>query len=105
MSNIGCGADVVSEGELNVATKLNVPASKIIFNGNNKTLNELELASKLGILMVNVDSASELNKIQQLKKPMNIAIRVNPNIDAKVHKHVAVGLKESKFGINIENVE
>jgi len=103
LSNVGCGADVVSEGELDVAIKSDVPASKIVFNGNNKTVNEIELASKLGILMVNVDSASELNKIQQLKKPMNIAIRVNPNIDAKVHKHVAVGLKESKFGINIEN--
>ncbi len=102
LSNVDCGADVVSRGELDVAKKIQVDPKKIVFNGNNKTIDELKLASESNLLMVNVDSFSEIEKIKKLNLPLNVAVRVNPNVDAKVHKHVAVGLKESKFGIDIE---
>ena len=98
----GSGADVVSGGELRKALQAGVPPRKIVFNGNGKTAEEMELALRSHILMFNVDSKPELLLLNQVAErtgnKARIALRVNPDIDPQTHPHVAVGLKESKFG-------
>lgn len=107
LAQVGCGADVVSEGELRKALQVGVPPEKIVFNGNGKTLRELNLALEYGILMFNVDSDEEIMLLNaaaaELKKKARISLRVNPNIDPKTHPHIATGLKESKFGFEMSS--
>ena len=103
----GCGADVVSGGELFIALKSGIPANKIVYAGVGKTDEEIIYALKSRILMFNVESPDELltiNKIAGglgLKAP--IALRVNPNVSASTHAYISTGLKKHKFGIPIEN--
>jgi len=104
----GCGADVVSGGELRKALQAGVPPDKIVFNGNGKTVEEMELALQAGILMFNVDSRPELLLLNEVAarqgKKARIALRVNPDIDPQTHPHIATGLKESKFGFEFSQV-
>ncbi len=105
-AELGIGADVVSGGELFRALKAGIKPYKIVFAGVGKTEEEIEYALKSNILMFNVESESELYKInekaKELKKVARVALRVNPDIDPKTHKYIATGLKTSKFGIPIE---
>ncbi len=98
----GCGADAVSWGEIRRALEAGVPPGKIVFNGNGKTENELENAVRAGILMFIVDSEPELKLLDRVSRRLNrkarVALRINPAINPKTHKHLATGLKESKFG-------
>ncbi|MBT9137949.1 MAG: Diaminopimelate decarboxylase [Syntrophomonadaceae bacterium] len=107
LAEAGCGADVVSEGELRKALQVGVPPEKIVFNGNGKTLRELNLALEHDILMFNVDSDEEMVSLNstaaELRKKARISLRVNPDIDPKTHSHIATGLKESKFGFEISS--
>jgi len=102
----GCGADVVSGGELHLALKAGVPPRKIVYAGVGKTENEIVQALKAGILMFNIESSDEMLAINDiaagLKKKAPIALRVNPDIDPETHPYISTGLKESKFGIPIE---
>ncbi|NOX96789.1 MAG: diaminopimelate decarboxylase [Nitrospirae bacterium] len=104
----GCGADVVSGGELRKALQAGVPPEKIVFNGNGKTVEEMELALQSNILMFNVDSRPELLLLDEVAgrsgKKARIALRVNPDIDPQTHPHIATGLKESKFGFEFSQV-
>jgi len=106
ISRNGCGADVVSGGELFLALKAGIPARKIVYAGVGKTEEEIAYALKSRILMFNVESSEELKTIDMvagrlaLKAP--IALRVNPDIDPVTHPYIATGLRESKFGIPIE---
>ncbi len=102
----GVGFDVVSGGELERV--LRVPrkaAGKIVFSGVGKTVPEMELALKSGILLFNVESASELRALAataaRLKKKAAIAVRVNPDVSAKTHPYISTGLHEHKFGVPI----
>ena len=103
----GCGADVVSGGELFLAKKAGIPSGKIVYAGLGKTDEEIAAALKARILMFNVESSDELKAIDrvagnlQVKAP--IALRVNPDIDPKTHPYISTGLKQSKFGIPIEH--
>lgn len=101
----GAGADIVSGGELQRALKAKIPASKIVYSGVGKSEKELELAIRKGIFQINVESETELESIskiaQKLKKTVSVAIRVNPNVDAKTHAKITTGKKENKFGIDI----
>ena len=103
----GCGADVVSGGELFLAKKDGIPSGKIVYAGVGKTDEEIAAALKARILMFNVESSDELKAIDrvagnlQVKAP--IALRVNPDIDPKTHPYISTGLKQSKFGIPIEH--
>ncbi len=103
----GCGADVVSGGELYLARKAGIPAKKIVYAGVGKTEEEITDALRSRILMFNVESSDELKAINRiagrltLKAP--IALRVNPDINPKTHPYISTGLKESKFGIPIED--
>ena len=100
----GCGFDIVSSGELNKSIKAKGDTSKIVFSGVGKTREEIELAIKNDILCFNVESESELNEINKLAshsgQKVRVAIRVNPEIDAKTHSYIATGLSDSKFGLD-----
>lgn len=99
----GAGADVVSGGEIFRALKAGVDPRKIVFAGLGKTAAEIEFALKEGVLMLNVESSQELMLINEIATRLDvqapIALRVNPDIDARTHPYVATGLKKSKFGI------
>ncbi len=107
LAEVGCGADVVSEGELRKALQVGVPPGKIVFNGNGKMARELSFALKHCILMFNVDSDEEIMLLNstagEMRKKARISLRVNPDINPKTHPHIATGLKESKFGFEISS--
>jgi len=102
----GAGADIVSGGELFRALKVGIPADKVVYAGIGKTEEEMAYALRSGILMFNVESTSELSTLNRVAGEMNvkarIALRVNPDVDANTHPYIATGLKEAKFGIDIE---
>lgn len=99
----GAGADVVSEGELRLALRAGIPASKIVFSGVGKTERELAFALVSGIRQINVESIPELEALsalaQRMGKTAPIAIRVNPDVDAHTHEKISTGGAEHKFGI------
>jgi len=100
---LGCGADVVSMGELMKALKAGVNNKKIVFSGVGKTTDELNYAINKNILLINVESKSEVIEIEKIakskKKIVNIGIRLNPNTDAKTIKQISTGKKNDKFGL------
>ncbi len=106
LGNLGCGFDVVSGGELERVLKANRRAAKkVVFSGVGKTLGEMEAALKAGILMFNLESASELealeNCVAKLKRTARIAFRVNPDVPADTHPYISTGLHKHKFGVPI----
>jgi|TARA_B110000259_G_scaffold4786_1_gene5428 diaminopimelate decarboxylase len=107
LGKLGAGADVVSGGELLKALKAGIKPNKIVFSGVGKTEEELKLAIKKKILLINVESESEailINKIgSKINKIISIGFRLNPNVDAKTHKKISTGKAENKFGISIKN--
>jgi len=102
----GSGFDIVSGGELHRCIKAGIDPKKIIFSGVGKSVDEIALALKVGILSFNVESESELKRIYQISKNMNlkapIGLRVNPDVDAGGHEYIKTGKKENKFGISFE---
>ena len=103
LARAGAGADIVSGGELYRALRAGVPARKIVFSGVGKTRAEMRAALEAGILMVNVESRSELRALDQVARELGtrapVALRVNPDVDPQTHPYVATGLRTSKFGI------
>ncbi|MDC0074520.1 diaminopimelate decarboxylase [Alphaproteobacteria bacterium] len=103
LSDEGAGADVVSEGEIRKSIKAGISPNKIVFSGIGKTENEIAYAVKKNIFQINIESESELIKINNiansLNKKVNIGIRVNPDINANTHKKISTGTAENKFGI------
>ena len=99
----GCGADVVSVGELIASLKAGIEPKKIVFSGVGKTETELEFAIKKNILLINVESKSELLVIEKLaklnKKKIDIGIRLNPGTNAKTLKQISTGREGDKFGV------
>ena len=104
LKKVGSGADVVSGGELLKAIKSGIKPSKIVFSGVGKTEEEIRLAIKKNILLINVESENEallINKIAgKLKKKTAIGIRLNPDINAPTHKKISTGKAEDKFGLS-----
>ena len=100
---LGCGADVVSIGELKIALKAGIKPSNIVFSGVGKTTNEIKYAIEKKILLINTESKSEILEIEKIakykKRIINIGIRLNPDIDAKTLSQISTGKKENKFGI------
>lgn len=109
VSSHGLGADLVSGGELKAAIAAGFKPQDMNFSGVGKTDWEILLGLEHGIGCFNVESAQELDIINQLAgesgKQANIAIRVNPDIDAHTHKYITTGTADNKFGINIEVLE
>lgn len=109
LASLEAGADCVSIGEVKRALKVGIPSYKIIFSGVGKTDDEIKQALEFDILMINVESAAELNRVeiiaQKLGKVARISIRVNPNIDPKTHPYISTGLHENKFGVDIDTAK
>ncbi len=103
----GGGMDIVSGGELYRALKAGVAPSRIVYSGVGKQREDLEYALRSDILMFNVESPLEiltLNEISgKLSKRARIAIRVNPDVDPETHPYISTGLRENKFGIDIDD--
>lgn len=104
LQDSGCGADVGSLCELEIALKVGIPGEKIVLNGNNKSEEEIELAIQNGVL-INVDNLRELEIVNrrsaELGEMARIGFRVNPDIEAPTHPHISTGLRESKFGLDV----
>jgi diaminopimelate decarboxylase len=102
----GAGIDVVSEGELRRALAAGAPPDRIVFAGVAKTAREIAFALDTGILCFNVESEPELERISEIAAAKgataNIAIRINPDVDAKTHAKITTGKAENKFGIPYE---
>ena len=107
LAKLGAGMDVVSEGELRRARAAGVPGSKIIFAGVGKTRTEMAYALGEGILGFNVESEPELDALSEIAAGMGatarIAIRVNPDVDAKTHAKISTGKAENKFGVPFDD--
>lgn len=103
MARQGAGMDVVSEGELRRARAVGVPAEKIIFAGVGKSREEMAYALQEGIFSFNVESEAELQALSEVAEGLGVtarvAIRVNPDVDAKTHAKISTGKSENKFGI------
>lgn len=103
----GAGFDIVSIGELQRALAAGADPKKIVFSGVGKSAPEMAYALDTGILCFNVESAPELDRLNEvaggLKKKAPISLRVNPDVDAKTHPYISTGLKENKFGVAYED--
>ena len=102
-ARLGSGFDIVSGGELHRALTAGAEPAKIVFSGVGKTAAEMERALKVGILLFNVESGEELRALDEvgrrLRRRAPFAVRVNPDVDARTHRHIATGLRTSKFGV------
>ena len=105
----GFGADVVSEGEMRRALAAGIPADRIVFSGVGKTDVEMRAALEAGILQLNVESEGELRRLSAVAAEMGtvaeIAIRVNPDVDAGTLAKISTGKAENKFGVPLDRVE
>jgi len=106
LADEGSGVDIVSGGELYRALKAGCAPGKIVYSGVGKREDEIDYAISKEILMFNVESSQELDTINAraaaLGKRVRISLRVNPDVDPQTHPHISTGLKENKFGIDIE---
>lgn len=107
IGDLGAGIDVVSMGEYLKARAAGVPGERIVFSGVGKTREEMRTALSGGIRQFNVESEPELDALNEVAMSMGvkapIAIRVNPDVDAKTHAKIATGKSENKFGIPIKS--
>ncbi|MFH0855016.1 MAG: diaminopimelate decarboxylase [Candidatus Omnitrophota bacterium] len=107
--NKGAGLDIVSGGELFRAKKARCPTEKIVYASVGKTTYEIEEAIKSGILFFNVESFPELKNIQhiarRLKRRVNVALRINPDVEPKTHKYITTGKLTNKFGIDFKSAK
>lgn len=109
LASLESGADCVSLGEIKRAILAGIPPYKIIYSGVGKQEEEIKEAIRLGILFINIESKAELFKVESIAKSLNtkarISIRVNPDIDPQTHPYISTGLKENKFGIEIQEAK
>ena len=108
INSLGAGADVVSIGELKRCLKVSVKPKDIIFSGVGKEKDEIEFAINKNIKQLNAESIEELKDIieisKNIKKKVNVALRVNLDINAKTHKKISTGDENSKFGIIYDDI-
>lgn len=106
IKNAGCGADVVSVGEIKRSLEAGFTMSDIIFSGVGKSREELTWAIERGIYQINIESHSELKKIieisERLGRNVSVGLRINPEVDAETHKSISTALKDSKFGLDMQ---
>ena len=104
-AKLGCGFDIVSGGELARVLAAGGDAAKVVFSGVGKTTDEMRAALKADILCFNVESVSELHRLNLVAGEMGqiapVSFRVNPDVDPKTHPYISTGLKENKFGVPI----
>lgn len=106
LAKLGSGFDIVSQGELERVLRAGGEPSKVVFSGVAKKEIEIARALEVGIRCFNIESHAELERIQTVAQRLNkiapISIRVNPDVDAKTHPYISTGLKENKFGVDIQ---
>ena len=109
LARLGSGFDVVSVGELERVLTAGGDPSRVLFSGVGKRVDEIERALEVGIHCFNVESESELHRVNDvamgMEKKAPISLRVNPDVDAKSHPYISTGLKDNKFGIALEDAE
>ncbi|TAN72945.1 MAG: diaminopimelate decarboxylase, partial [Gallionella sp.] len=102
-ARLGAGFDIVSGGELQRVLAAGGDARKVVFSGVGKTVAEMRMALDAGILCFNIESAAELERLDEVAASMGkiapISLRVNPDVDAKTHPYISTGLKQNKFGV------
>jgi len=107
LAKMGAGFDIVSVGELERVLRAGGDASKVMFSGLGKQAHEMERALEVGIHCFNIESEYELYRLnevaEKLGKKAPVSLRVNPDVDAKTHPYISTGLKENKFGIDIND--
>ena len=106
LARLGAGFDIVSRGELERVLAAGGEPSKIVYSGVGKSRDDMRRALEVGVHCFNVESTEELERLQQVAAEMGvtaaISLRVNPDVDAQTHPYISTGLKENKFGIDIE---
>lgn len=106
-AKLGAGFDIVSGGELARVLAAGGDPGKVVFSGIGKTADEMRAALTAGILCFNVESESELVRLNKVAGEMNkiapVSLRINPDVDAKTHPYISTGLKNSKFGVAYDN--
>ena len=106
LARLGAGFDIVSSGELERVLAAGGKPERIVFSGVGKTAPEMQRALEVGIHCFNVESEAELERLNSVAAAMNvvapISLRVNPDVDAKTHPYISTGLRDNKFGIDIE---
>ncbi len=109
LAALGAGADIVSAGELVRAQAAGIPPSRMVFSGVGKTADEIKTALEAGIHQINIESRPELDTVADVAVSLGveapIAIRVNPDVDAKTHAKITTGKSENKFGISWDQAE
>jgi len=109
LRSLGSHADANSGGEIDVALRAGFIPAQIVFTGVGKTAAELAQAIDLGVRTINVESAGEIERVDALSRERQartrIALRVNPDVDARTHPHISTGLRTNKFGIPIDEVK
>ena len=107
LRGLGSRADANSGGEIRVAQRAGFAPADIVFTGVGKTRDELEYAIGIGVGAINAESAGEIDRIAAVARAMGnearVALRVNPDIDAKSHPNISTGLKSNKFGVPLED--
>lgn len=105
----GFGFDTVSSGEIYTVFKAGADMSKVLFNGNNKSYDELELALKLGVGRISVDNFFELSLLNQIASTQNkivdVLLRITPGIECHTHEYIQTGHLDSKFGFDLTQVD
>ena len=106
LAKLGSGADCVSIGEVKRALKAGIKKYKIIFSGVGKRDSEIREALERDILLINLESEAEMERVEIIAKELGvearISIRVNPNVDAQTHPYISTGLRENKFGVDLD---
>ncbi|MDQ3952547.1 MAG: diaminopimelate decarboxylase [Actinomycetota bacterium] len=101
LRDLGLGLDVCTGGELTTALAAGFPPERIVFHGNNKSLDELRMARDAGVRRVVADSFDELHRLREIDWPHQVLIRVTPGIEAHTHEYVQTGHEDSKFGFTL----
>jgi len=107
LARLGSGFDIVSEGELQRVLQAGGDATRVVFSGVGKRTGEMQHALEAGIRCFNVESESELQRLNSVAGDMGVtapvSLRVNPDVDAGTHPYISTGLRENKFGIDVES--
>lgn len=105
LAKLGSGFDIVSIGELERVLRAGGEANKVVFSGVAKRSDEIRRALLMGIDCFNIESTAELSRLDEIAREMdiqaNVSLRVNPDVDAATHPYISTGLKENKFGVDI----
>lgn len=109
LARLGAGFDIVSSGELERVLAAGGDPSRIVFSGVGKSRDDMRRALEVGVHCFNVESSVELERLQSVAAEQGVkapvSLRVNPDVDAGTHPYISTGLKENKFGIDIEQAE